>query len=290
MERNINEILQYVNIEIKQYLKKYAGKEIYDAMEYSLNAGGKRFRPMLLILTYDAFCKDYKKAIPFAIALECIHTYSLIHDDLPAMDNDDLRRGMPTCHIKFDEATAILAGDALLNLAFEIMLDATYENFEKKYVEATKIIASASGSKGMVAGQVIDMLSEGKKISNKELLNMYENKTGKLILASMKSGAILSGAKDSDIKIIENIAYNLGVAFQIKDDILDVEGDENKIGKPINSDIKNNKSTYVSIHGIKKAKEDYEIISSKALDSLKKLGFEQKRIYNYISSFIAREY
>ncbi len=283
-----NDMIDIINDEILKYLKKYSGKEMYEPMEYSLKAGGKRFRPMIMLLTCEALSGCYKDAIPFAVGIECIHTYSLIHDDLPSMDNDDLRRGLPTCHIKFDEATAVLAGDGLLNIAFEIMLDKLKNSFEKKYLDAIYCIAISSGTNGMIKGQALDIKAESKKISENELFDIYENKTGKIILASMKSGAIIGGANEEQLSIVEDIAYKLGIAFQIQDDILDIEGEQEKIGKPINSDLKNNKSTYVSMYGIEKAKNDYMELSSQVLQNLEKLGVKDKCIYHYIKSLINR--
>ncbi len=282
-------IFNFINDEILKYLKKYSGEEMYEPMKYSIQAGGKRFRPMVLLLMSQAFCDSYEEATPFAVALECIHTYSLIHDDLPSMDNDDLRRGIPTCHKKFDEATAILAGDGLLNISFEIMLDKLKNSFDKKYIDVIQCIALASGTKGMIAGQALDIKAEGNKnISSQELFNIYENKTGKLILASMKCGAIIGDANEEQLKIVEDIAYKLGIAFQIQDDILDIEGDQAEIGKPIKSDLKNDKSTYVSIYGLEKAKKDYQRLSQEVLDGLEKLGFREKNIYYYIKNLIDR--
>lgn len=283
-------ILNTINNEILIYLKKHSGKEMYEPMEYSIKAGGKRFRPMILLLMCEAFCDDFTDAIPFAVALECIHTYSLIHDDLPSMDNDDLRRGLPTCHKKFDEATAILAGDGLLNLAYEIMIDKLKSDFNKNYIEVMQCIAIASGTKGMIEGQALDIKAEGNKnITIEELFKIYENKTGKLILASMKSGAIIGNANEQQLKIVEDIAYKLGIAFQIQDDILDIEGNQEEIGKPIKSDLKNDKATYVSIYGLEKAKNDYHMLSNQALEGLEKLGFKEKNIYYYIKKLIDRK-
>lgn len=283
-----NDMINIINDEILKYLKKYSGEEMYEPMEYSLKAGGKRFRPMIMLLMCEALSGCYKDAIPFAVGIECIHTYSLIHDDLPSMDNDDLRRGLPTCHIKFDEATAVLAGDGLLNIAFEIMLDKLKNSFEKKYLDAIYCIAISSGTNGMIKGQALDIKAEGKKISKNELFDIYENKTGKIILSSMKSGAIIGGANEEQLSIVEDIAYKLGIAFQIQDDILDIEGEQEKIGKPVNSDLKNNKSTYVSMYGIEKAKNDYMELSSQVLQNLEKLGVKDKGIYHYIKSLINR--
>ncbi len=284
----INNMINIINKNILDYLKIYAGKEMYKPMEYSITAGGKRFRPMIMLLMCDAFCGSYEDAMPFAVAMECIHTYSLIHDDLPSMDNDELRRGLPTCHIKFDEATAILAGDGLLNLSFEVMVDKIKNNFEQRYIDAMSFICSASGTKGMIKGQALDIKAEGKDINEKELLDIYENKTAKLILASMKAGAIIGKANKQQIKLVEDLSLKLGIAFQIQDDILDIEGDQEKIGKPVNSDLKNNKSTYVGLYGLEKAKEDYFLLSDQALQSLKDLGFLNKPIYYYIKSLIYR--
>ncbi len=283
-------IFNFINDEILKYLKKYSGEEMYEPMKYCIQAGGKRFRPMVLLLTSQAFCNNYENAVPFAVALECIHTYSLIHDDLPSIDNDDIRRGKPTCHKKFDEATAILAGDGLLNISFEIMLDKLKNSFDKKYIDVIQCIALSAGTKGMIAGQVLDIKAEGNKnISSQELFKIYENKTGKLILASMKCGAIIGNANEEQLKIVEDIAYKLGIAFQIQDDILDIEGNQDEIGKPIKSDLKNDKSTYVSIYGLKKAKKDYQILSQEVLEGLEKLGFKEKNIYNYIKDLINRK-
>lgn len=285
----IDDMVEFINREIVTYLEKYSGKEMKEPMGYSLKAGGKRFRPLICLLTCHDLGKDYKEALPFAIAIEFIHTYSLIHDDLPSMDNDDFRRGKLTCHKKYDEATAILAGDGLLNLAFEIMLDALNQNFSKEKLECCLIIANASGTKGMIRGQALDIKAENSIIEKNELLDIYENKTGKLIIASMLVGAIIGGADEKKIITISKLAYNLGIAFQLQDDILDVIGDEKKIGKPLKSDLKNNKSTYVSLYGLEKAKEDYKALSNDVLEKLEELGFKDKPIYKYIKSLIDRE-
>lgn len=288
-ELKLNKIINEINENLNIYLEKYAEKNIIEPMKYSVNAGGKRFRPLLVLLTIDAFNKDYKIAIPFALAIEFIHTYSLIHDDLPAMDNDNLRRGIPTCHIKFDEATAILAGDALLNIAFEVMLQSIKEDFQEKYINVMCEIAKASGSRGMIGGQVADMYAENNEISEEQLLYIHENKTGKLITASIISGAIIAEATNKQIEALREISYKLGIAFQIKDDILDITGNEEILGKPTLSDIKNNKTTYVSINGLEKAKEDYNNLSKEVLLDLEKLNFKDKLIYKYIEKLINRD-
>lgn len=287
--QNTNDTIDYINKQINSYLDKYCYGNIINPVKYSVQAGGKRFRPMLVLLTADNFCVQRDKSIPFAVAIELIHTYSLIHDDLPCMDNDDVRRGLPTCHKKFDEASAVLAGDTLLNLAFEIMTDALKNDFTKSNLLAMQEIINASGSKGMINGQVLDMSYENMTITENDLLKMYELKTGKLINASIRVGAILGNASKTQLSIIDDISYNLGIAFQIKDDILDIIGDENKIGKPINSDIKNNKSTYVSINGLQKAKIFYEELSNNVLQNLSTLEMNETPIFEYISSLINRD-
>lgn len=241
---------------------------IYKAMRYSLFAGGKRLRPILMWATAEIFGGTWESVERFACALEMIHTYSLIHDDLPAMDNDDLRRGLPTNHIKFGEAEAILAGDALLNKAFEIMSECRNTD-PAKALRAISVISSASGTEGMIGGQVLDLESENKCISLDELRQIHKLKTGALIRAACKTGAILAGATEDDIKAIDEFALYLGIAFQIQDDILDVIGTEEELGKPIGSDETEGKNTYVSICGIEKASElmnEYTQRAEKALD------------------------
>ena len=223
---------------------------IYDAMRYSLYEGGKRIRPVLTLAVCDAFGGDDKAALCFGCALEMIHTYSLIHDDLPCMDNDDLRRGKPTNHKVFGEAMATLAGDALLNRACETALGGGFG--AEITVEALKIIFSASGADGMIGGQVIDMESEGRTIDGETLLTLHRKKTGALINAAVSLGALCAG-KDEDI--LSDYSSALGLAFQIRDDILDVEGNAEKFGKPINSDEKNGKNTFVTLYTLGGAKK-----------------------------------
>ncbi len=256
---------------IDNYLSRVITDEISEdsiknSMKYSLLAKGKRVRPILLILISKALGKDINKALPFAAAIECIHTYSLIHDDLPAMDNDDLRRGMPTNHIKFGEATAILAGDALLNLSFEIIFDEIEKNkFNPYYIKAGKAISTASGAKGMILGQVIDIESEGKNISIDRLTQMHSKKTGALIESACVCGALISEREDLVPKISE-YGKNIGLVFQIVDDILDYVGDKDLIGKNIGSDKINDKSTFVSILGIEKSLELSKSLTYKAIE------------------------
>lgn len=255
-------------------LKKYmpegdaAQKKLYDAMNYSIFAGGKRLRPMIMMMVAKMLGKSIDTVLPFACAMEMIHTYSLIHDDLPAMDNDDLRRGKPTNHKVFGEATAILAGDALLTKAFEIAAKYGTEYADSdKVVKAISILAEAAGSEGMVGGQVIDIFAEVEDLE--QLKNMHALKTGAIIRASGVIGAVLSGADSEQINAIDSYCYNLGIAFQIQDDILDVLGSEESLGKPIGSDAENNKSTYVTICGIDEAEKLQKEYIKKAKDSLK---------------------
>ena len=207
----------------------------FEAMRYSLKVGGKRIRPILMLLTYAMYKEDYRDILPFAAALEMIHTYSLIHDDLPCMDNDDLRRGKPTNHKIYGEAIAVLAGDGLLNEAMIIMLNQCLDGSLNK-VKASTLIAEASGANGMIAGQISDISSEGISISEEELLYMHRNKTGQLIKVAIASGAVLGDANEEDIRHLKDYGDKLGLAFQIKDDILDVVGDVALLGKNVNSD------------------------------------------------------
>lgn len=228
--------------------------DIFEAMRYSMMAGGKRLRPILLLEAYK-LCGGSKGVLPFALALEMIHTYSLIHDDLPAMDNDDLRRGKPTNHVVFGEGMAILAGDALLNYAFETMLKASL-NSETPYLslKAMQLIAQASGVHGMIGGQVMDLKSEDKEVPFETLDYIHTHKTGALLVASLHAGAVLANADLTKIEALTRYGYHIGLAFQIADDILDIEGDQQKLGKTIGSDIDNHKTTYPSLFGLEQAK------------------------------------
>lgn len=273
---NFNEKLKSKQDLINSYLREYinikdAPEKIVEAMKYSLMIGGKRIRPMLAISICEALEGDLNEVMPFACGLELIHTYSLIHDDLPSMDNDDLRRGKPTNHKVFGEAIAILAGDGLLNSAFEIMLDAAASGgYKNKYIRAIAVIARASGVKGMIGGQVIDMESEGKNIDIDTLYEMHSKKTGALIEASCIIGGIIADREDK-LEEIRNYSKNLGIAFQIVDDILDCVGDSSKLGKMVGSDEVNDKSTFVSILGLDKSKRLAEKYSKSAREIAKVL-------------------
>lgn len=264
----LNSKIEKVNNALREFIPQNDNyqKIIYEAMSYSLNAGGKRLRPVIMMSTCEMCGADENVCMPFAAAMEMIHTYSLIHDDLPAMDNDDLRRGMPTSHIKFGESTAILAGDALLNRAFEIVSGAKYDGVSAgAVVRAINVLSSSSGCEGMIGGQIVDIDSEGKDISLEKLEYIHARKTGAIIRASAVIGAVLAGASDDKVDAVDKFAKNLGIAFQIRDDILDVIGDEKKLGKPIGSDSENDKNTYVKIVGM----EESEILVKKYSDSAK---------------------
>lgn len=239
---------------------------VVEAMEYSLENGGKRIRPVLALEFAKACSGSRDDCLPLACALEYVHTYSLIHDDLPCMDNDDLRRGKPSCHKQFDEATALLAGDALLTHAFEIVADSDISDDKK--VMIVSLLAQNSGVSGMIGGQVIDLLFEQGDPTLRELLTVYKLKTGALISAACLIGCICAGASDEQLSAASKFAYSLGIAFQIQDDILDIIGDEEKLGKPVGSDAENSKTTYASIVGIDKAKKDVEMLTQSAVKQL----------------------
>lgn len=279
---------------IKKFLPKEEGlqKIICEAMNYSVLGGGKRLRPVMMKATYELFGGKDEVIEPFMAAIEMIHTYSLVHDDLPAMDNDDLRRGRATTHIKYDEALAILAGDGLLNYAFETAVKAfDYDTDAKTVAKAMKVLAQKAGIYGMIGGQTVDIEAEkGHQLLDEEtLLFIHKNKTAALIESSMMIGAILAGASDEDIKSVEQVAYNIGVAFQIQDDILDVIGNEEVLGKPIGSDAKNDKLTYVSLKGLQTAKEDVAKLSNEAISMIQFYEKEDHFLSELTTYLIDRE-
>ncbi|MEA1901160.1 MAG: farnesyl diphosphate synthase [Thermodesulfobacteriota bacterium] len=260
-----------VNAFIDETLNNTAkSSRIVQAMHYSLMAGGKRVRPILCIAASEAVGGNADDVLPAACALEMIHTYSLIHDDLPAMDNDDLRRGKPTCHVAFDESTAILAGDALLTLAFRILssVNLINDNNSSNHLRVIHKISFAAGHNGMIEGQMRDMASEGTLLSLKELEDMHSLKTGALIEASIFSGALLGGGSPKQIDQLEIYAKNIGLAFQVADDILNVEGDPAVMGKAVGTDNARGKSTYPSMMGLNKSKEFAKKLIRNALQAL----------------------
>ena len=259
-----------INQKMYDFLEKTSQSEIlFDSMVYSLDAGGKRFRPLLLLATVDFFCQTLENShYEIAAALEMIHTYSLIHDDLPAMDDDDLRRGKPTNHKVYGEGLAILAGDALLTESFHLVAEMEVESSLK--VELIRLLAKASGSTGMIAGQVEDVLGEGKKINFRELQKMHQKKTGMLIQFAVEAGVLMSTQSFEMKKWLLEYAQNVGIAFQIRDDLLDVLGDEAAIGKKVGADEAHNKNTYVSLLGIEGATKAFENHCDLATESLQK--------------------
>lgn len=250
--------INYIETLLNEYMPKEEGYQqtVIQAMNYSLKAGGKRLRPILTLESCKIVGGKEEDAIPFAVAIEMIHTYSLIHDDLPALDNDDLRRGKPTNHKVFGEAMATLAGDALLNYAFEIMLSSSIDKKDaNKYLKAINEVAKHAGIYGMIGGQVVDVESENKIIDKDKLDFIHLNKTAAMIIGCMRAGAIIGGASEEELEKVTKYGKNIGLSFQIVDDILDITGDEAKLGKPIGSDIENSKSTYPSLLGLEKSRQ-----------------------------------
>ena len=251
----------------------HAPNVLKESMLYSLEAGGKRIRPLLLFATIDALGEDPEIGLNAADAIEMIHTYSLIHDDLPSMDDDDLRRGKPTNHIVFGEANAVLAGDALLTYSFELIAIAPETSIPlKSKLDLIQLLAKSAGAEGMVGGQVADMIGEDKPLSLDELQYIHLHKTGKLLTCSVLSGAILGKANEEQMKHLEKFAYHLGLAFQIRDDLLDISGDESLLGKPVGSDEGNHKTTYPSLLGVAGAEEALEKHYQLASEALQQVG------------------
>ena len=280
IKKEIAEHTSQVEEIIKKYLPEETGyqKTVMEAMNYSFLAGGKRLRPMLMQETYRLFGGTSDIIEPFMAAIEMIHTYSLIHDDLPAMDNDDYRRGRKTTHIVYGEAMGILAGDALLNFAFETVCKGLMQDVgNPAAARAVQILAQKSGIYGMLGGQVVDVESEGQPLEREKLDFIYDLKTGALIEASMLIGAVLAGASEEEQQVILQVAKDVGLAFQIQDDILDVTSDIETLGKPIGSDEKNHKTTYVTIRGLEQARKDVEEISERALEGVASLS--EKNIF-----------
>ena len=292
INKEIAEHTTQVEAIITKYLPKESGyqKTVMEAMNYSFLAGGKRLRPMLMQETYRLFGGSSDIIEPFMAAIEMIHTYSLIHDDLPAMDNDDYRRGRKTTHVVYGEAMGILAGDALLNFAFETACKGLMQDVGNPAVaRAVQILAQKSGIYGMLGGQVVDVESEGQPLEREKLDFIYDLKTGALIEASMLIGAVLAGASEKEQQVILHVAKDVGLAFQIQDDILDVTSDMETLGKPIGSDEKNHKTTYVTIRGLAQAQKDVEKISERALEGVASLSEENVFLNELIRYLIHRK-
>lgn len=279
----LDELREYKNIidlELEKVLPmdELPQKKIFDAMRYSIFAGGKRLRPILTLKTSELISGSYEEALKIAIAIEMIHTYSLIHDDLPAMDNDDFRRGKPTNHKAFGEDIAILAGDGLLNLAYETMISSIPLNSQnyQNYILAIKEISKAAGVFGMIGGQTVDIQTNEQTFNKEKLIFIHNNKTSALIEASIVSGAMVSGATEDQIKQLREYGKAIGMCYQIKDDILDKVGDEILLGKSTGSDEINHKLTYLSLFGINNAVDKIQSLYNEAIEAL--TIFDKKRV------------
>ncbi|MDE6620328.1 MAG: polyprenyl synthetase family protein [Lachnospiraceae bacterium] len=298
-DRELDGKVKEIETILKAFLPEEEGwaKTVMEAMNYSVNVGGKRLRPMLMAETYRLFGGADRVIEPFMAAIEMIHTYSLVHDDLPAMDNDEYRRGRQTTWVVYGDAMAILAGDGLLNYAFETALksfDQSDSDSERlKIARALSILAKKAGIYGMIGGQTADIEAEnlGEKVTQEQLLFIHEHKTAALIQAAMMVGAVLAGASDAQTALVEKAAYEIGIAFQIQDDILDVTSSLETLGKPVGSDAKNQKTTYVTLKGIEEAAQEQKEMSDHAVELLKSLeneGFRNEFLMELIHSLITR--
>lgn len=256
----MNNVINEINQRLENILSQYPDSKVKEAMYYSLKAGGKRIRPLIVLQVIRAYGLDYREYIDIACALEMIHTYSLIHDDLPGMDNDDLRRGKPTCHKQFGEATAILAGDGLLNEAVNIILQTNLDDSLK--LSLVSCLYTSSGINGMILGQEYDIENEDKKLSKETLDKIHHYKTGKLLSCAFQMGALI--ASPNDLEILKQIGYKIGLAFQIQDDILDVTSDAKTLGKNTGSDEANHKETYVTLLGIENSQKEVDLLFNEA--------------------------
>ena len=285
-----SEMKKEVNTFLLNYFKNKGSfnKVIYDSASYSLNIGGKRIRPLLMLLTYNMYKENWREILEFSSAIEMIHTYSLIHDELPCMDNDDLRRGKPTNHKVYGEDIAVLAGDAVLNEAMNVMMKFSL-NHGREALVASQKIAEAAGAEGMIGGQVVDIINEGKKISEEELRYMHMKKTGALIKVSIVAGAILGNASEEEIELLEKFGENLGLAFQIKDDILDVIGNTEKLGKKVLSDEENDKTNFISMHGLDYCIKECERLTNESINILDSLSVNTEALKILTKELLDRE-
>ena len=293
-EVTLKKFSQNFNSQLNSFFSypKGSEKQVSQAMFYSLSNGGKRLRPFLLCKTAELFNINNDISLSPAISLEMLHTYSLIHDDLPAMDNDDFRRGKPTCHKQFDEATAILAGDGLLTYAFEVLSNAPYINNDTK-IKLIHLLSQRAGAfNGMIAGQMLDLQTEkSPELSNEEIIkHIEEMKTGCLIAYACQAGAILGNASQQEYEIITTYARNIGIAFQISDDILDVIGDSHLMGKTLGKDALQDKLTFVSLYGLKQAKQIAEDLVSQAKKTISYFGESAKNLCDLADFIIARNH
>ena len=289
--KELKERTEHAEKVIRHWLPKEEGfaKTMAEAINYSMCAGGKRLRPILLLETCRLFGGDEKIAEPFMAAIEMIHTHSLIHDDLPAIDNDDYRRGRLTTHKVYGEAMGVLSGVCLLNYAYETMFHALeMAPGDERIIRAVKIMAEKTGIHGMLGGQSVDVENDGKRITKDMLDYIYEHKTSALIEASMMTGAVLGGADDSETAVIKKAASDIGLAFQIRDDVLDVISTSQELGKPVHSDEKNNKVTYVTLFGTEEASRQVEDLSERALSAMEKLNKNNEFLMDLIREMISR--
>ena len=276
--KDVKQVVQWLNDELRTYLERlHAPETLKEAMKYSLLAGGKRIRPLLIFATLEAFQKPPSLGLPVACAVEMIHTYSLIHDDLPAMDDDDYRRGKLTNHKVFGEATAILSGDALLTYSFQVLAEAASIPTERK-LQLIAELARAAGPEGMVAGQIADLAAENKQVDLEQLEYIHLHKTGKLLAFCIKAGAILAGADELTIKKMDEFAHHIGLAFQIRDDVLDIIGSTEQMGKRAGSDVSKNKRTYPKLLTLEGAKEKLNDHLDLALEILNQLPLDTRRL------------
>ena len=291
-KENLKKYQDLVNNELEKYVRKQECPEkiLNNSMEYSLMAGGKRLRPILVIATYQLFKNDYEECLPFAVAIEMVHNFSLIHDDLPEVDNDDFRHGKPTNHKKFNHPTALLAGDGLLNRAYIVISDEILYSIENQYKDNFHNRAKAFNEftkavDRMIAGEYLDTELEGKTISKEMLEYIHINKTGALLKLCVRMGAILAGASEDDLERLSKYAEKIGLAFQIKDDILSEEGDSKITGKPVGNDKELGKCTYVSQFGIEGAKEKLEKITNEAIEEINVYG-DKAEFLNQLATYI----
>lgn len=280
----MEQIKKEINQRLIELLEPVKEGKVKEAMKYSLTAPGKRLRPILFLTVLRSYQLNYYEYIDIACAIEMIHTYSLIHDDLPGMDNDDLRRGRPTCHKQFDEATAILAGDALLNLGVNVILNTNLNDSLK--VKLTNRLYQASGINGMIYGQQQDIFFEKQTATLEQLKDIHKNKTGELIAVSMQLAALI--ANENDYKYWTQIGYDLGLAFQIQDDILDVIGDQEKLGKKVGSDINNHKSTYVNLLGIENSQKEVEKLFQSCYENIYSMRINHGLILEILNYILKR--
>lgn len=274
----MNNIVNEINQGLKTILNDYPKSKVKEAMLYSLQAGGKRIRPFIVLQVIRAYNQNYHEYIDIACALEMIHTYSLIHDDLPGMDNDDLRRGKPTCHKQFGEATAILAGDGLLNEAVNIIIKTSLASDLK--ISLISCLYQASGISGMIYGQELDIENENKKLSIDTLNTIHHYKTGKLLSCAFQLGGLI--ASPQDVKVLKEIGYKVGLAFQIQDDILDVISDSKTLGKPVGSDASNHKETYTTLIGVEASQKEVDKLFKEAIELVYSLSINHGLIIEII--------